>query len=135
MPTAHGQTKLVTYLLLKSEHKVFLVQYKDSPNPKRHGWWIPAPELRYGEHPEDCAKRVLSSLGINLAKLESRGIDSFVTRDWHVLFHYVAESEVQPTIGTEYEKGEWFDIDHLPDASTFAHGPWERDLVLKLAQN
>lgn len=126
--------KLVTYLLLRRVDQVYLVRYKESPNPKRSGWWIPAPELEFGEHPEDCAKRILKSLGIELATLHSAGIDSFVTKDWHILFYYTADMTETPTPGPQYEVGQWFPLSDLPAASEFAHGGWERDLVLRLAQ-
>lgn len=124
--------KLITYLLPKQGSKVFLVQYKDSPNSKRSGWWIPSPELNYGEHPEDCAGRMISSLGIKDHVLAFKGIDSFVTKDWHILFMYVAETAEQPKLSQTYERGEWFDINDLPEAASFAHGNWERNLVQKL---
>ena len=134
MPTPSNPAKLVTYLLLKQDAKVYLVQYRDSPNPKRSGWWIPAPELQHGEHPEDCATRIVNSLGITDAKPELHGIDSFVTKDWHMLFLYTAETNQQPAISPEYEVGEWFALTNLPEAKDFAHGNWEKDLVLKLVQ-
>lgn len=127
--------KLVSYLMLKNGSKVFLVQYRDSPNPNRKGWWIPAPELKYGQHPEDCAKEILASLGVSGSELKFHEVDSFVTRDWHVLFYYTAEISKEPVLGAEYEKGEWFDVEHLPEGKAFAHGNWERDLVVKLAKS
>ncbi|MCX6119118.1 MAG: NUDIX domain-containing protein [Proteobacteria bacterium] len=133
MTNENKQAKLVTYLLLRKSNKVFLVQYKDSPNPNRKGWWVPAPELAYGEHPEDCAKRILKSVGISESKLMLSGVDSFVTKDWHVLFYYVADVTADPVLGAEYEKGEWFELDNLPEDSAYAHGKWEKDLVLRLA--
>ena len=135
MSSVNSQAKLVTYLMLKNGKKVFLVQYRESPNPKREGWWIPAPELKYGEHPEDCAKRIVTSLGIVDAKLAFQGVDSFVTKDWHVMFYYTATTSDTPQPAQEYENGQWFDLDQLPEAKAFAHGGWERDLVIKLAQS
>lgn len=117
--------KLVTYLLPRRGDQVYLVRYKESPNPKRSGWWIPAPELTFGEHPEDCAKRILKSLGVEQATLRAAGIDSFVTKEWHILFYYIGDTTEMPTPGPYYEAGQWFSIDALPAAGEFAHGGWK----------
>lgn len=135
------EKKLISYVLVRdlAAGKVALVEYKAdaTPNAKRSGLWIPAPELAEGEHPEDSARKVLDSLGLvgDGVKLALAGVDSFVTRDWHVLFNYVADV---PT-GTElkgderYASARWYDLAALPEAKAYAHGNWERSLVLKLA--
>jgi hypothetical protein len=56
---SESPAKLIVYLLLRDVGRVFLVRYRSSPNPKRSGWWIPAPELLHGEHPEEWGARVL----------------------------------------------------------------------------
>jgi len=127
-------TKLITYLLPKQKSKVYLVRYRDSPNPNRSGWWIPAPTLNYGEHPDECAKRICQSLGFESCKPHFSGIDSFVTRDWHILFNYTADVRGMPKLGPEYASGQWFELKDLPQAEEFAHGSWERNHVLRLAE-
>lgn len=134
MITDTKPAKLVSYLLLRNGSRVFLVKYKDSTNPKRNGWWIPAPELEYGEHPDDCAKRIGKSLGIQDLVLKFHSVDSFVTRDWHVLFFYLADVKAALKPDARYESGEWFDLDHLPAGNEFAHGQWELDLIVRLAE-
>ncbi len=135
-------TKLVTYVLIrdKAAGRVLLVDYTGdgSPNPKRSGHWVPAPELTHGERPEDCARRVLATLGIAPeaagTSIKLAGVDSFVTRDWHVLFNYVVDVPAGTAVrmGGQYASAAWFDLKELPDGTAFAHGNWERELVGKL---
>jgi ADP-ribose pyrophosphatase YjhB (NUDIX family) len=132
------RTKLIVYLLVRQRENVCLVKYRRPPNPTRGGWWIPAPELAYGEHPDDCARRILVSLGMVTTAPRLAGVDSFVTRDWHVLFYYTADYEgvsgdEGARFGDEYEQGAWFPLDRLPAADDLAHGDWERALILRLA--
>jgi ADP-ribose pyrophosphatase YjhB (NUDIX family) len=129
---------LITYVLVRdlAAGRVLLVEYTadGTPNAKRAGLWLPAPELEHGEHPEDCAKRVLSSLGVNGADLSLAGVDSFVTKDWHVLFQYVADVAPGTHVAPDerYARAEWFSVSELPAGKAFAHGDWERKLVLQL---
>jgi hypothetical protein len=126
--------KLVTYVLPRRGHQVYLVRYRESPNPKRQGWWIPAPELAFGTHPDDGAKAVARSLGVDDVDPALRGVDSFVTRDWHVLFLYSLDVTSDPAPSAAYEEGRWFALDALPSPKECAHGPWELDTVRRLAQ-
>ena len=125
------KVKLITYVLLRKEGQVYLVRYRIPPNA-REGWWIPAPELAFGESPDDRCKAVLGSLGIQDGAATLKEVESFVTRDWHLLFHYVVSTQGDPAPSPDYETGRWFPLDQLPAAGAFAHGAWERALIQRL---
>ena len=134
LTTTEGKrVKLVTYVAVFRGRQVALVKYRTAPNPGREGWWLPAPELDHGEDPADRATVVLRSLGLAGAEPSLVGVESFTTRDWHVLFLYRATADRELTPGSEYDAVEWFDLDALPAAAEFAHGEWERSLVARLA--
>ena len=130
--------KLVTYVLPRRGQEVFLVRYlpTDSPNPKRSGYWIPAPELENGGHPDEGCRKVQESLGFGRQKAELVGVDAFTTRDWHVLFQYVVDVDKNgaASLASGYEDGRWFALDALPPARDMAHGPWEIEMILKMAR-
>src|SRR5437868_182491 len=91
--TKLGTIKIITYVSIIKNGKILLVDYDQAPNPAKMGWWIPAPEIQFGEHPEERVTQVLESLGLKdeLAKLED--IESFETgTGWHLIFHYVVDT-------------------------------------------
>jgi len=131
--TEGKRVKLITYVIAYDGGRVCLVKYRTPPNPERSGWWVPAPELEYGQDPAERAQAVLRSLGLTRCEVRLAAVESFTTRDWHLIFHYRATTSSDLAPGVEYESARWFDVKDLPDAREFAHGSWERDLVVRLA--
>lgn len=133
MNTPDGTSvKLIVYVLVRKSGRVYLVRYKSPPNG-RAGWWLPAPELGYGEHPEDARDGVLKSLGLEGCPSRLAEVESFTTRDWHLVFHYVVDADRDPSPGPEFESGQWFDPKSLPGPKDFAHGGWEPAVIARLA--
>ena len=77
--TEEGILKLIVYVAVVSDGKILLVQYDAAPNPDRGGWWVPAPEMRYGQGPDELAKEVLAELGIGDCAAELVETESFTT--------------------------------------------------------
>lgn len=130
--TDKGVLKLITYVAVVANSKILLVDYVEPPNPKHSGWWIPAPELEFGEAPDKVARNVLATLGVEGCNLQLTETESFETPGaWHCIFHYVArpETEVDPT--SAFRKWQWFSAEELPPAPEFAHGEWEQRLALR----
>lgn len=133
LATPNGTIKVIAYVEILKEGQVLLVEYRTPPNPEKPGWWIPAPELEYGEHPEDCALRVLKEFGLEGLELALRDVESFVMPGgWHLIFHYKAESARDIATSDAIVKHGWFGVQDLPEASTFAHGNWEREVALEV---
>ena len=89
--TNEGVLKLIVYVAVVSEGKILLVQYDDAPNPDRGGWWVPAPEMTYGQGPHELAKEVLG--------------ESFTSPGgWHCMFHYLAHPQESVAPNANYAK-------------------------------
>ena len=130
--TNEGVLKLIVYVAVVSEGKILLVQYDDAPNPDRGGWWVPAPEMTYGQGPHELAKEVLGELGLDTSTPELVETESFTSPGgWHCMFHYLAHPQESVAPNANYAKWDWFNADELPLAGEFAHGEWERGLALR----
>ncbi len=85
--------KLVADVCLTSQGKVLLVRYQDTSGyDGEPGWFLPDDYLRYTEHPQDAAQRILSSqAGLEANDLRLNHIESFEGHGyWHLIFHYAA---------------------------------------------
>lgn len=132
LQTDQGVLKLISYVAIVRDDRILLTEYVTPPNPDKGGWWIPAPELEFGEDPLDIALGVLADLGAHGASLSLLETESFQTPSaWHCIFHYhaVTVDDVQP--GDKFTRCEWFSAGALPAAEEFAHGGWERRLALR----
>ena len=127
--TEHGPLKPIIYLGAVGPAGLLLVTYKTPPNPEKKGWWLPAPEIGYGEDPADQAAKIVQELGLELKRLRPEGVDSFVANGaWHLIFKY----RVDVTGEVENENilyHRWATADTLPSAAEFAHGNWEHELA------
>jgi len=132
--TPSGTIKLIMYVSIVCGQRILLVEYVTPPNPDKKGWWIPAPEISFGEDPAARAATVLADLGFADALAELCDIESFtVGGAWHVIFHYRAEvaSDAKPVPGAGIRRWQWVSAEDMPDAPAFAHGKWERSLALR----
>ena len=132
LTTDAGTLKIITYVAVVHDGRILLVEYVEPPNPEKPGWWIPAPEVDFGEHPAHRARSTLESLGLDVRSLTLAGVESFtVGGAWHLIVHYRADasSDARPT--EAYRRHAWFGPDDLPPDGAFAHGEWERRVALE----
>ncbi len=126
--TEKGDLKPIIYLGAISEKGLLIVKYKTPPNPLKTGWWLPAPEIEYGQDPNEEAVALVKKLGLQLEHLSLVGIDSFIANDaWHLMAKYRAEVSGEVT-SDEIIESRWVTPETLPAAPEFAHGNWEVEL-------
>ena len=126
--TEHGLLKPIIYLGAIGPAGLLIVKYKTPPNPEKDGWWLPAPEIEYGEDPAEQVAKLVQDLGLESKRLRPEGVDSFMANGaWHLVFKY----RVDVTGNVENENvlyHRWATAETLPAAAEFAHGQWEYDL-------
>jgi ADP-ribose pyrophosphatase YjhB (NUDIX family) len=115
--------------------RTLLVRYADA-NRYDHqaGWFVPDDEVRYLEHPEAAARRILlEQVGIEAPSVHLSHIESFRgnNRTWHLAFHYVADLGHEPVAkpSPDVATTRWFPLDDLPPASEVAHHGWARQIL------
>lgn len=126
--------KLIVSALIGDGRRVLLVKYPHPPGNK-HGWWLPSPELGYGQHPDKACEKLMDSLGIPDGSCSLVEIESYETNAWHVFFHYRVRTSSEPKAAAEYHETRWFDLDDLPDVTQFALGSKTRSLIERLAKD
>lgn len=135
-PTPDGELKLACYVGIIRDKKILLVDYKDPPNPKRRGWWVPAPELAFGTDPTEFAEKVVEDFKLHPMQVRFLSVESFVIgQSWHILFHHRAHVRGQVPPLPWINKAGWFGRHELPHPDAFAHGSWERRLAEALLLN
>ncbi len=128
--TSDGTLKLITYVSVVRRDAVLLVKYVTPPNPDKAGWWVPAPEIEFGQDPLETVGSVLGSLGLSGATPDLVETESFtVGGAWHLMLHYRVTTDMDPAPDATYDDCAWFAAADLPPAGDFAHGGWERSLV------
>jgi 8-oxo-dGTP diphosphatase len=87
--------------------------------PRLEKWWsFPEDNLKFGEDPEDCARRVLKEqTHVKVKSLRLLYVQSSVYKDvhWDLWFIYAAEVEGEPSAGEENWEVKFFPIDKLPE--------------------
>ena len=142
MKTKDNQSiKLVADSALIHGSQILLVTYKDT-NKYDHqkGWFIPDDLVKFDEHPEDAARRILKEqVGYDAADLKLSHIESFIGGDtsWHLIFHYyfVVGSKPEIVIEENIDKHEWFDFSSLPDTKEIAHHGWAKFIIEEIRKN
>ena len=115
--------------------RTLLVRYADTNRyDHQSGWFVPDDGIRYLEHPEKAARRILADqLGIDCPDLRLSHVESFkgTNRTWHLAFHYVADLAQEPEVtpSADVAEARWFAIDDLPPASDVAHHGWARQIL------
>ena len=128
--TDAGTLKLITVVGVVKDGLLLLVDYKDPPVPRKQGWWIPAPEFDYGEHPDRSVEAVLSELGLDGAPYRLVEIESTLRgTGWHLVMHYRVDADREPSPVEVIRKVSWFGLAELPPAEAFAMGATQRQMA------
>lgn len=124
--TKEGTLKPIVYVGIINEDRLLLVKYKNSPNPGKSGWWIPAPGLSYGEDPAEKAASVLSELGFSNAKVQLQDVESFtLPGGWHLIFHFTCNVTEDVKLNENISAHKWVTSQELEEMKDIAHGAWE----------
>ena len=126
--TEHGPFKPIIYLGAIDSAGLLIVKYKTPPNREKDGWWLPAPEIAYGEDPAAQVGKLVQDLGLECKRLRPEGVDSFVANGaWHLIFKY--RVDVAGSVRNEnILDHRWVTSETLPAPAQFAHGQWDYDL-------
>lgn len=131
-----NQHTMVAHVGALHHSSALLVKYSLGPDGQQ-GWFLPNDDLRYLEHPDQAAKRILKQqVGIEDATLKLVEIESFLgnNQTWHLIFDYLAfprKMSISP--GKGLAEAKWFEIEKLPPAEDFAHNGWGRSVLVKHA--
>ena len=130
--TRDGLLKLIVYVGLRRDGRLLVVDYEVPPNPEKKGWWIPAPEVAYGEDPLERAGKVAREFGYEDASgLRLMEVESFTMGEgnWHVIVHYVIDVDRDPSPGPDIRRWQWLAPGASPGPEGFAHRRWEEGLA------
>lgn len=87
--------------------------------PRLEKWWsVPEDNLKFGEDPEECARRALKEQAqVEVKSLRLLYVQSSVYKDvhWDLWFVYAAEVEGEPSPGKGNWEVKYFPIDKLPE--------------------
>jgi ADP-ribose pyrophosphatase YjhB (NUDIX family) len=122
MNTEQPNIQLIANLVIHNNQDVVLVRY----DPENQAWWLPGGDLEPFEHPDEAAKRILSTFaGLEFQVPKLASVESFRgRRGWHIVFHYDVPATGQPANDVPTQ---WFGFEEFPQT---VHGKWERDSVL-----
>lgn len=124
--TKEGIIKPIVYVGMVQDNKILLVDYVNSPNPSKSGWWIPAPGLEFGDDPTAKAKSVLIDFGFSDQHLHLKGVESFVLPGgWHLIYHFVCSVNKNFQSNQNIKNHKWVTAQELEDMKDLAHGKWE----------
>jgi hypothetical protein len=71
--TEQGDLKPIVYLGAINNDRLLIVKYKVPPNPNALGWWLPAPEIEFGQDPADEMVALVRDLGLELRTMSMAG--------------------------------------------------------------
>ena len=135
LETKEGLLKLIAYVGLRRGGRLLVVDYESPPNPDKTGWWIPAPELAYGEDPLERAEKVAAEFGYaDASALRLMDVESFTMGEgnWHVIVHYVLDVAADPSPGPNVRRWQWLAVADSPGPEGFAHKRWEEGLASRM---
>ena len=137
-PDEQNAYTLIADVALIYDRSVLLVKYKDPDGyDGQTGWFIPDASIKYLEHPDKAATRLLKEqLGLEIHRLVLDHIESFQGNDgsWHLAFHYKVELEHTPQLKASdaIANHQWFPIDQLPPKDEVAHHGWANTILKKI---
>jgi ADP-ribose pyrophosphatase YjhB (NUDIX family) len=125
--------KLIADVAVFAGDNVALVRYASGYDGQR-GWFLPDDELKYLEHPDTAAQRILSEqLGLTGHPARLDHIESFRGNDrsWHLTFHYAVELEAPGTFSPtgNIARVDWFPLNALPERGDVAHHGWALKVI------
>lgn len=124
--TDEGILKPIVYVGIIKDNRLLNVDYLKAPNAVKVGWWIPAPELEYGEEPQKKAVQICQEFGIQVNSMKLHDVESFVSPGgWHLLFHYVIKTLSEPCVNPNVRNFRWITDSELSEVKDMAHGNWE----------
>lgn len=134
--TKEGVIKPIVYVGIVRGNKLLLVDYKNSPNPAKSGWWIPAPGLEFGEDPTEKAALVVAEFGFSDKKLKLQNVESFVLPGgWHLIYHFICHVEAEPKEHENVNQYKWVGVQELEAMKDIAHGKWEIGVGMSYLQS
>jgi ADP-ribose pyrophosphatase YjhB (NUDIX family) len=138
MTTETKGYSLIADVALFSEGEVLLVKYSNPDGfDGQTGWFIPDSSIKYLEHPDKAALRLLKDqLSLGNVQPHLDHIESFRGNDssWHLTFHYKAVLGGKPKMGPSNDVGsaQWFQLDALPAKNEVAHHGWALTTLNKM---
>jgi ADP-ribose pyrophosphatase YjhB (NUDIX family) len=125
--------KLVADVCLVAEGHVLLVRYKEtSKYDSQTGWFLPDDYLKYGEHPDDAAVRILQEQVGQIDAIPTLShIESFDSKSWHIIFHYQTNLERMSPVKAQgnVKDAKWFSLKDLPPQEDVSHHGWGLDVI------
>jgi len=128
---------LIADVALFHNQSVLLVKYRDAEAyDGQMGWFLPDASIKYLEHPEKAAARLLhDQLGLDKVSIKLDHIESFKGNDgsWHLAFHYRGNIE-NPAVtqGKDVAESNWFPLSSLPSKDDLAHHGWALSILKKM---
>lgn len=129
---------LIADVALFSEGEVLLVKYSDPQGfDGQTGWFIPDSSIKYLEHPDKAALRLLKEqVALENVQPHLDHIESFRGNDgsWHLTFHFMAVLGGKPKIepSKDVAQIQWFPLDALPEKDKVAHHGWALTTISKM---
>jgi ADP-ribose pyrophosphatase YjhB (NUDIX family) len=129
---------LIADVAVIANGSVLFVKYADpEAYDGQSGWFLPDSSLKYLEHPDKAAGRILKEqLALNAVDPSLEHIESFRGNDgsWHLSFHYKATLDEAPAIKPNKLIGsaQWFALDALPSKEEVAHHGWSLNTLKKM---
>lgn len=124
--TNAGVIKPIVYVGIRNDNRILIVLYKESPNPNKTGWWIPAPGLHFGDDPKEKAEKVCIDFGIDIQDFKIFDVESFVILGgWHLITHIIVDTNSDPKPNSNIQEYKWVTSEQLSQMTDLAHGQWE----------
>lgn len=102
-PTPEAGLCVGSFLIIEKKGRI-LFGKAVKPEFAKGKWLLPASHLKYGEHPDDAAKRILKEqLGAEAQNIEYRGLWSFAVLHWDLCFVYDVKLRNEPKVIDEAE--------------------------------
>jgi ADP-ribose pyrophosphatase YjhB (NUDIX family) len=140
MADEKGYSLIVDVAVLAND-RTLLLRYKDPESyDGQGGWFIPDDDIKYLEHPDDAAKRLVKDqLGLRNLQLVLDHMESFAGNNgtWHLVFHYKITLNAEPVLqlGENVAVAQWFDLHALPNTDEVAHHGWALGTLKKIQAN
>lgn len=87
----------ISSFLLIQKKGALLLGKAIQPDFAKDKWVLPASQLKYGEHPDDAAKRIIKEqLNTEAKSVSYRGLWSFANHHWDLCFIYDVKLRTEP---------------------------------------